>query len=102
MERKAKPEIKITLTRELFNSLLTMFDYFKATAAIVGVNYYSSQAEKLAAKIERYARFYKSDNGDTAAVYFFQNEITALTDLFVKYVNLRETADRDYYAEMQQ
>ena len=101
MEKKAKPDIKITFTRDLFNSLFTMFDYFKATVAVVGVNYYSRQAEKLTAKIQRYAHFYKGEVDDAAAVYFFPNEITALTDLFVKYVNLRESPDHDYYLEMQ-
>jgi hypothetical protein len=100
MQKTSKPDIKITFTRDLFNSMFTMFDYFKATAAVVGLNYYSRQAEKLSAKIQRYAQFYKGEFSDAATVYFFPNEITALTDLFAKYINLREEPDRDYYAEM--
>ena len=94
-----KPDIKIMLTRELFNSLFTMFAYFKSTEAAVGENYYSRCSAKLEAKIARYARFSKSDSGESAVVYFFTNEITQLTDLYTKYISLREEPDCDYFAE---
>ena len=94
-----KPDIKVTLTRELFNSLFTMFAYFKSTEAAVGENYYSRCSVKLEAKIARYARFFKSESGESAVVYFFTNEITQLTDLYTKYISLREEPDCDYYGQ---
>jgi hypothetical protein len=98
-QKSQKPDIKIMLTRELFNSLFTMFAYFKSTEAAVGENYYSRCSVKLEAKIVRYARFFKSESGETAVVYFFTNEIMQLTDLYTKYISLREEADGDYYGQ---
>ena len=95
---KRRPDIKITLTRELFNSLLTMFAYYKATKNEIGETYYSRSADKLEGKIIRYGRFIKSETGDAVVVNFFSNEIIMLTDLFAKYINLREDSDGDYYA----
>ena len=100
MNKSNKPDIKITLTRELFNSLFTMFAYFKSTESTVGENYYSRSSAKLEVKIARYARFFKSDLGESAVVYFFTNEITQLTDLYTKYISLREEPDGDYYSRL--
>jgi len=99
MTNKNKPNIKITLSREMFNSLCTMFAYYKATENYAGQTYYSYNSAKLETKIVQYGRFIKSESGDSVVVYFFAIEIIQLTDLFVKYINLREYPDSDYFSQ---
>jgi hypothetical protein len=98
MSNTNKPNIKITFTREVFNSLCTMFAYYKATEIDVGETYYSYNSAKLESKIVQYGRFVRSESGDSVVVYFFPIEIIQLTDLLAKYINLRECPDKDYFS----
>jgi hypothetical protein len=97
MKNNNKPNIKITLTRELLDSLFTMLTYFEASEKDIGETYYSRNSIKLKLKILKHGKFSKSDSGENVVVYFFASEIIQLTDIFIKYINLRDTPDgRDF------
>jgi len=65
MNKGNKPDIKITFSGELYNSLFTMFAFFESFEEKLGESYHVHYSKMLKAKIEKYGRLIKSENGDS-------------------------------------
>ena len=98
MKKGNKPDIKITFTGELFNSLFAMFTFFESFEVSHGNAYHVHYSKMLRAKIEKYGRLIKGENGDRVLLHFFPNEVVQLIDIFAMYNAVNLESDVNYFA----
>lgn len=95
-----KPPIGVIVSRDDFNSLISVLSFFISAETQLGENYYSSRAAELREKIMRHGRIFENENGENVSVYFYENESAILLKAMIKYTNLCENPTSDYFAEL--
>jgi len=102
MSKTNKPDKKLSLTPNLFNSLYSMLLFFIATGKSAGVTEFSKTAAKLKAQIDRYGRFIEKENAENNLfmIYYYDRELMQIINLFNLYNHLRENPSADYFTQI--
>jgi len=102
MTKSKKPDKKLMLSSNLFNSLYGVLLYFIATEQQTGVTEFSKSAAKFKAQIDKYGKFSASSNptDGTFIIYFFDSEMIQLMRLFNMYNLIRELPTEDYFNQI--
>jgi hypothetical protein len=102
MTKSKKPDKKLMLSSNLFNSLYSMLLYFIATEQQTGVTEFSKSAAKFKAQIDKYGRFIGSVNpaDGTFIIYFFDSEVIQLMRLYNMYILIRELPTADFFTQI--
>jgi hypothetical protein len=99
MSESKKPHIKLMITREMFNTLFTMFTYFESFEISHGNSYHIHYSKLLKAKIMKYGRLVKAEGGDDVLLYFFPNEAIQLINILAMYSAVKTDADEHHFNE---
>jgi hypothetical protein len=100
---KNKPNAELFIQEELFNSLITAFDYFIASAVKNGETVYSQWATRLKSKILTHACGFDYENDNHASIYFYGVESAVVMKLLTIYINRsEELPPHDYYSQLKQ
>ena len=97
-------ENKLFLPREIFDSLMTAFDYFIALENDIGETFFSKYSAKLKNKILEHGRIFKNEkngNAESVSICFFGNESMILIKLLIYYISMGENPTADYFAELE-
>jgi len=97
-----KPDTILYLPQELFNTLITMLDYFIAAEDEVGETTQSKQAARLKEKILTHGRAFDNNGEPNASIYFYGVESAVMMKLLTIYIALGEDPTTDYFAELKQ
>ena len=81
MSQFNKPDVCVVLNRRLFNTLIFVLTHFIGTEKEIGVTKLSTDSSALKFKIMKYARLYKNNSADCAALYFFPKEAAVLVEI---------------------
>lgn len=92
--KKEKGTVKLIVTREFFNSLVTVLQFF---VNVDSKNIYGKYASQLIDTIMLYSRPYSTEVADYAVMYFYENEASVLLYLYTMYFNATEDSREDYY-----
>jgi len=97
--------VKIFLPCEIFNSLISVLDYFVALENQVGKTFFSIHSAKLKTKIMRHGRIFnnnQSENTQSVSINFYGNESAILTKLLIYYISLGEKPTEDFFEILQE
>lgn len=98
---KNRPDTELFLPRELFNSLITVLDYFIASENQIGETVSSKQATRLKTKIITYSRAFDYEGDENVSIYFYGVEPAVMMKLLTIYINRgEELTPKDYYSEL--
>jgi len=102
MNESKKPNIKVLISREAFNTLFSMLEFFVASEAQAGETFYSSNAAKLMNQFIRYGNFVekKSDTDSLFIIYLYETEILKIMKMYNKYISVHQQPCKDYFVEM--
>ena len=89
--------VKVSMTREDFNSLVTLLDQFLAAGSS---NKYAQYAMKLKDKMLRHSRRFTRKNENKTVTYFYEVEAALLIKLTAFYLNAIGVGGEDYYAQI--
>lgn len=93
-EKKESGPVEVFLTRDLFNSLVSVLSaYIQADEN----NRFSQYAIRLKKKIMNYGREFVHDNQPNVVIYFYPEEAALLIKLFVMYNNAIEDPSQDFF-----
>lgn len=95
--KQKKGAVELFLTREFFNSLVTMLQFFIVADS---ANKYGQYAARLKEKILHYSRAFVNEGEDNAVVYFYEDEAAILLKLFTIYFNATEKSNGDFYKQI--
>ena len=96
MKNKNTPPIKILLTSEHFNALISVLKQFAETPT---ETFYSRTSDKLIEKIFHYGRAYSTQKNDNAVINFFPEEASALIEILVIFSGIFLSQNKNYYAD---
>lgn len=96
-ESTEKAKVKINLTRDTFNSLITTLSYYSSADKN---NSYTLLAEKIIQTILRYGRPFIYNEEENVMVTLYENEATMLIKLLAIYCNAIEEKGKDYYSQL--
>ena len=100
MKKTNKPQIRLHLNPDNYNSLISILSFFIATENEYGKTYFSQSSCKLKSKIMRYSRIVKNKDNENVWMHFFENETIDLMKLVIKYVNMTEEPTCDFFTEL--
>ncbi|MBR3026498.1 MAG: hypothetical protein IKH71_18890 [Oscillospiraceae bacterium] len=86
--------VKLYLTRDLFNSLLSVLEAYEKTET---EGFYTDYASKLKNKLMNFARFFEKNNEENVAFYFFPDEAALLIKLLLFYESAIEKPSQDFF-----
>ena len=89
--------VKVSMSREDFNSLVTLLDQFLAAGSS---NEYAQYATKLKDKMLRHSRCFTRKNENKTITYFYEVEAALLIKLTAFYLNAIGFSSEDYYAKI--
>ena len=89
--------VEVSMTREDFNSLVTMLDEFQEAGH---KNKYAQYASNLKEKMLRHSRRYTHKNENKTVTYFYEVEAALMIKLVAFYMNAIGIGSEDYYAEI--
>jgi hypothetical protein len=98
MKNKSNPEINLFLSCEIFNSLVSVLEYFIATENEIGKTFFSKNAERLKEKIMKHGRAFNNENGENVSIYFYKIEAAVILKLLIYYIALREKPPSDFFS----
>ena len=98
MNKTNKPDMKITLCRDMFNALFNVFRFFESLEDRFGDSYHVHYSKALKAKIIKYGRLIKGDDGDLVLLYFFPNEAIQLIAILTTHNAVKDESGEDYFA----
>ncbi len=87
--------IELFLTREFFNSLVTVLDYYDQA---LPDNKFTSYAIKLKNKMMRHGRQFTHEGEPQIVIYFYENEAAMLIKLMAIYFSAVEPAAADFFS----
>lgn len=89
--------VEVSMTREDFNSLVTLLDLFQQAGS---ENKYAKYAAALKEKMLRHSRRYTHKNENKTVTYFYEVEAALMIKLTAFYLNAIGIGNQDYYAEI--
>jgi len=96
-----KPDVELFMEQDLFNSLITAFDYFIGTERGSGETVYSKQATRLKTKILTHSRTFDYEGNANASIYLYGVEPAVVIKLLSIYINRGEEIEpSNYFAEL--
>ena len=87
--------VELFLTREFFNSLVTVLDYYDQ---VLPDNKFTSYAIKLKNKMMRHGRQFTHEGEPQIVIYFYENEAAMLIKLMAIYFSAVEPAAADFFS----
>ena len=87
--------VELFLTREFFNSLVTVLDYYLQA---LPNNKFTSYAVKLKEKMMRHGRQFTHEGEPQIVIYFYENEAAMLIKLLVIYFSAIEPSAADFFS----
>lgn len=87
--------IELFLTREFFNSLVTVLSAFITADE---TNKYAGYALRLKEKIMKHGRKFSHKNTEQIVIYFYAEEAAILIKLLVIYANATGISGEDFFA----
>ena len=90
-------KMKIFLTREICNSLISVLDNYIAADE---TNKYGEFAKKLKRTILFYGRKLTYNDEENIIIYLYEDEAAVLIKLFAIYINAIEESTKDYFDEI--
>jgi len=101
MNQSNRPNKKIVLSADLFNSLYSILVFFIATEKTTGETQFSKTAARFKEQIEKYGIFKGSQHadGNTFIIYYYDREVVQIARLVILYIQLREMPTANYFAE---
>ena len=100
MKKINKPQIRLHLNPDNYNSLISILSFFIATENEYGKTYFSQSSAKLKSKILKYSRIVKNKDSESICVHFFENETVDLMKVVIKYVNMSEEPTSDFFTQL--
>ena len=98
MGNNQKPNIKISLPRNIFNSFFSSLSYFSEAVDVKEKNYFKKTSTRLKEKILKHGRAFSNKDGDYVSVFLYDIEASALIVLMANYINLGEEPFTDYFS----
>ncbi len=95
--KSARGPVELFLTREFFNSLVTVLQFFLVADS---TNKYGQYAARLKEKILHYSRAFINEGEENVVVYFYEDEAAILLKLFTIYFNATEKSYGDFYQQI--
>jgi len=101
MSKNPKPQIKLFLTKDAFNTFFTMLTFFVASEAQAGETFYSYNSKKMMNQFVNYGSFVeKKDESDNLfIILLYENELIKIMQMYGKYVCVHQKPNKDYYTE---
>ena len=90
-------KVKIFMTKEICNSLISVLDSYIVADA---TNKYSVYARKLKHIILTYGRGLKHNKEENVVVFLYEDESAVLIKLFAIYINAIEKTPEDYFEQI--
>lgn len=90
-------KVKIFLTKEICNSLISVLDSYVAADE---TNKYTGYAKKLKHTILTYGRKLEHNGKENVVVFLYEDESAILIKLFAIYINAIEETSEDYFGEI--
>ena len=92
-------KIDLYLPCELFNSMITVLDYFIASEIEIGETVFAKQATRLKSKILTHSRAFGVGDEAHASIYFYGVEPAVMMKLLTIYINRgEENPVTNYYS----
>ena len=101
MNKINKPDICVVLNRRLFNTLIWVLTQFSGTEREIGATKLSQDSASLKFKIMKYARLYKNNSADCAALNFFPKESAVLVEILISFFSLGRKSLPDVYGDIE-
>lgn len=95
--KQKRGAVEVFLTRDFFNSLVSVLSAFIQADA---ENKYGVYAARLKNKIMRYSRSFIHNEEENAAIYFYEDEAAMLIKLFSMYVNAIQQPIENYFFQI--
>ena len=102
MNENTKPNVRLYLTGDLYNSLMSVIAMMTESKREIGETAFSEQAEKLKTKIHKHSHVVKTKNGERVSIHFFEREAAILLKLLLLYNSIREKTPIDFFANLKQ
>ncbi|MBR3631179.1 MAG: hypothetical protein IKN55_12015 [Oscillospiraceae bacterium] len=87
--------VELFLTREFFNSLVTVLDRYSQAQPD---NKFTSYAVKLKEKMMRHGRQFTHEGVPQIVIYFYENEAAMLIKLLAIYYSATEPSSADFFS----
>ena len=97
MSKNKTGNVELYISKELFNSLVSVLTSFIEAGE---ANKYGVYAAKLKNKIMKYSRSFIHNETENAAIYFYEDEAAMLIKLFAIYISATEDPSEDYFANL--
>lgn len=88
--------IEVFLTREFFNSLVSVLTAYIAADE---TNKYAVYAQRLKDKVMKHGRKFSHENTEQIVIYFYEEEAAILIKLLTVYVNALGIEGEDFYSK---
>jgi hypothetical protein len=104
MSESKKPHIKLMVTRDMFNTMLMMFEFFIASEAQAGETFYSITSAKFMSQFVKYGNFNvkKNESDSLFVIYLYESEVVKIMRLYNKYISVHQQPYKNYFAEFKQ
>jgi hypothetical protein len=101
MKKNQRPNKKIILSPDMFNSMYSTLLFFISTKTTAGETWFSQTAEKLKTQIDKYGIFKESENeqNNLFIIYYFDKEVIQIMKLMIMYNRLGENPTADYFKQ---
>ena len=100
----SKPHIKLMVTRDMFNTMLMMFEFFIASETQAGETFYSITSAKFMSQFVKYGNFNvkKNESDSLFVIYLYESEVVKIMRLYNKYISVHQQPYKNYFAEFNQ
>lgn len=95
--KQKRGAVEVFLTRDFFNSLVSVLSNFIQADA---ENKYGIYAARLKQKIMRYSRSFIHHETENAVIYFYEDEAAMLIKLFSMYMNAMQQPTENYFCQL--
>jgi hypothetical protein len=99
MNRAPKPQLKLFLTRDAFNTFYSILTFFVASEAQAGETYYSRTAAKMMSQFVNFGSFIEKKNNDMFLIYLYESEVMKIARMYNKYISVHQNPCKDYFTE---
>ena len=104
MNKKQKPQLKLFLSKDAFNTFISMLNFYIASEAQAGKTFYSQAAAKFMNQFINYGNFIQKKNeaDDIFMIYLYEIEVMKIMRMYNKYISIHQSPGRDFFAEYKQ
>ena len=103
MQKNEKIYTNLYLPCEIFNSLMSVLEYFIETESQTGKTFFSEYSKALSAKFLKHGRVFhneRNDNEESVSLKLYGNDSAILNKLMIYYISLGEKPSKIFSASL--